>query len=175
MTNRHWQHIKQLTQHAISVKDSDILWFFIFPNHDFEVLSFHCLATAPNLDNYWPWTHMETLTSIQACSTPTSVKVAFTLTSVKLTPPGGNNYVRTKSIVLSFGTFAWKASMLKHKRVRSFEKQTFWTKLLFHIFELSPKHEIGVAETRNRCRPKQETAVAEARNRCRPKHETGVT
>ena len=80
MTNRHWQHIKQLTQHAISVKDSDILWFFIFPNHDFEVLSFHCLATAPKLDNDWPWTHMETLTSIQACSKLTSVKVTFTLT-----------------------------------------------------------------------------------------------
>jgi len=40
---------------AGSVNDSDILWFFIFSKHDFEVLSFHCLATAPNLDNYWPW------------------------------------------------------------------------------------------------------------------------
>ena len=70
-----------------SVNDSDILWFFIFSKHYFEVLSFHCLATAPNLDNYGPWTHMETLTSIQAFSKLTSAKVTFTLTWVKLTQP----------------------------------------------------------------------------------------
>ena len=72
---------------AGSVNDSNILWLFTFSNHDFEVLSCHCLTTAPNLDNYSPWKHMETLTSIQACSKLTSVKVTFTVTSVKLTQP----------------------------------------------------------------------------------------
>ena len=70
-----------------SVNDSDILWFSIFSKHDFEVPSFHCLATTQNLDNYWHWKHMETLTSIQACSKLTSVKETFTLTWAKLTQP----------------------------------------------------------------------------------------
>ena len=70
-----------------SVKDSGILWFCIFSNHDFEVPSVHCLATAPNLDKYSPWKHMETITSIQSCSKLTFVKMTFTLTSVKLTQP----------------------------------------------------------------------------------------